>query len=65
LNALQQQQGGAAGAAGAGGASKSVDLESMKLERLVTKRSQMFDTLRQIIDRYNQTAKGVIDSIAR
>jgi hypothetical protein len=37
----------------------------MKLKRLVDNRSQMFDALRQIIDRYNLTAKGIIDAIGR
>ena len=32
---------------------------------MVTKRSEMFDTLKNIIDKYNQTAKGIIDSISR
>jgi hypothetical protein len=43
----------------------SIDIETMKLKRLVDKRSQMFDMLRQIIDRYNQTAKGIIDTVGR
>jgi hypothetical protein len=43
----------------------SIDVETMKLKRLIDKRSQMFDILRQIIDKYNQTAKGIIDSIGR
>ena len=33
--------------------------------RMIDKRSQMFDMLRQIIDKYNQTAKGIIDSMGR
>jgi hypothetical protein len=49
----------------AGGNSPSIDVETMKLKRLIDKRSQMFDMLRQIIDKYNQTAKGIIDSIGR
>jgi hypothetical protein len=69
INALQQAQ----NAAGKGGGGKgggvpgapSIDVETMKLKRLIDKRSQMFDMLRQIIDKYNQTAKGIIDSIAR
>ncbi|MBK8010011.1 MAG: hypothetical protein IPK13_01570 [Deltaproteobacteria bacterium] len=52
-------------AAGADGSSKSVDVETTKLKRLTDKRSQMFDLLRQIIDGYNKTAKGIIDSIGR
>lgn len=45
--------------------SPSLDVETMKLKRMIDKRSQTFDALRQIIDRYNQTAKGIIDSIGR
>jgi hypothetical protein len=63
-------------ASGAGGAfaggngtpgesSPSIDVETLKLKRMVDKRSQMFDMLRQIIDKYNQTAKGIIDTIGR
>jgi len=43
----------------------SVDVETMKLKRLIDKRAQMFEMLRQIIDRYRQTATGIIDSIGR
>jgi hypothetical protein len=46
-------------------ASPSIDVETMKLKRLIDKRSQMFDMLRQIIDKYNQTAKNIIDSQSR
>ena len=42
-----------------------IDVESMRLKRLIDKRSQMFDMLRQVIDKYNQTAKGMIDSVGR
>jgi len=45
--------------------SPSIDVETMKLKRMIDKRSQMFDMLRQIIDKYNQTAKGIIDSMGR
>jgi hypothetical protein len=76
INSLQQQQnggqggfpGGATGPGGGGGgdgSSPSIDVETMKLKRLIDKRSQMFDMLRQIIDKYNQTAKGIIDSMGR
>jgi hypothetical protein len=59
------------GLAGAGaitnpdGSAPSVDMESMKLKRMVDKRGQMFDTLRSIIDRYNETAKNLIQSMGR
>jgi hypothetical protein len=76
INSLQQQQnggqggfpgggGGQAGGGGGEGSSPSIDVETMKLKRLIDKRSQMFDMLRQIIDKYNQTAKGIIDSMGR
>jgi len=69
INSLQQQQngGGGPGANGPGqlGGAPSIDVETMKLKRLIDKRSQMFDMLRQIIDKYNQTAKGIIDSMGR
>ncbi len=39
----------------------TIDVETMKLKRLIDRRSQMFE----IIDKYNQTAKGIIDSIGR
>ncbi len=72
INSLQQQQGGksmnagntAAGSVG-DGSNSSIDVETMKLKRLIDKRSQMFDMLRQIIDKYNETAKNLIQSIAR
>jgi hypothetical protein len=63
INQLQQQQTANGGQPVQG--APSIDVETMKLKRLVDKRSQMFDMLRQIIDKYNQTAKGIIDSIAR
>lgn len=47
------------------GSNTSIDVETMKLKRLIDKRSQLFDTLRQIIDKYNQTAKSLIDTIGR
>ncbi len=53
------------GSGSSGNNSPSIDIESMKLKRMVDKRSQMFDILRQIIDKYNQTAKSMIDSIGR
>ena len=44
---------------------QSIDVEAMKLKRLTDKQSQMFDMLRQLVDQYNQTAKGIIDSLGR
>ena len=57
--------GGVGGKMGGGGNSPSIDVETMKLKRMIDKRGQMFDMLRQIIDKYNETAKGVIQSIGR
>jgi hypothetical protein len=45
--------------------SPEFDVEAMKLKRAIDKRTQTFELLRQIIDRYNATAKGIIDSIGR
>ena len=42
---------------------KSIDLETKKLERMITKRSQLFDTLGKIMERYDQSAKNVIQSM--
>ena len=44
---------------------QTIDTEVLKLKRLVDKRGQLFDIMRQIIDKYNQTAKSIIDSIGR
>jgi hypothetical protein len=73
VNQLQQQQNGGGGKGGKGGGGKggggggeaSIDVESMKLKRLIDKRGQMFDMLRQIIDKYNETAKNMIQSVSR
>lgn len=48
-----------------GGSDSSIDVETIKLKRLIDKRSQMFDMLRQIVDKYNETAKGIIQSMGR
>ena len=42
---------------------KSIDMETKKLERMITKRSQLFDTLGKIMERYDQSAKNVIQSM--
>lgn len=60
VNQLQQQQQNSKG----GSKGPSIDVETMKLKRMIDKRSQMFDLLRQIIDRYNETAKGIIDKMS-
>ena len=43
--------------------STNTDLETQKLQRMVEKRSQMFDMLKQIMEKYDQTAKGVIQNL--
>ncbi|HJQ61087.1 MAG TPA: hypothetical protein VJ890_29550 [Vineibacter sp.] len=43
----------------------SIDVETMKLKRLIDKRSQMFDMLKGIMEKYDATAKGVIQGIGR
>ena len=60
LNKLQNQQGGKKG--GKSG-EKSIDIETKKLERMIQKRSQLFDTLGKIMERYDQSAKNVIQSM--
>jgi hypothetical protein len=50
---------------GPAGSQPSIDVETMKLKRMIDKRSQMFDILRSIIDKYNETAKNIITSIGR
>ena len=62
IEALQNKQGGAQG--GAQG-DKSIDVETMKLKRSQDKRGQMFDALRQIIDKYNETTKNINQSMSR
>ena len=43
----------------------SIDVETMKLKRLIDKRSQLFEEVSQILDKYNDTAKSAIDKINR
>lgn len=45
---------------GPANASPSVDVETMKLKRMIDKRNQMFDILRSIIDKYNEDRKSVV-----
>ncbi len=68
LNQLQNQQGargkgGVGGKKGGGDGEKSIDIETKKLERMIQKRSQLFDTLSKIMERYDQSAKNVIQSM--
>ena len=53
------------GKLGGSGESPSIDVETLKLKRMIDKRTQLFDTLRSIIDKYNETAKNIIQSIGR
>jgi hypothetical protein len=43
--------------------SASVDVETMKLKRLIDKRSQTFDLMQQQIDNYDRSAKEILDSM--
>ena len=63
--------GGAIGGQGANGAQNgnkaesSVDVETKKMERMMTKRKQMFQMLSEIMNAYKETAKNTIQSINR
>ena len=65
VNQLQQQQGAQGGQQGQPPGAPSIDVETMKMKRTIDKRSQMFDMLRQVIDKYNETAKNIIQSVGR
>ena len=65
INQLQQQQGARGGQQGQPPGAPSIDVETMKMKRTIDKRSQMFDMLRQVIDKYNETAKNIIQSVGR
>lgn len=52
-------------ASGKNGGQDSVDVETQKLQRMVSKRSNMFNMLQKIMEGYNQTAKGTIQSMNR
>jgi hypothetical protein len=45
--------------------SATVDVETMKLKRMIDKRSQLFEAMRAQIDGHNQKAKAIIDSMER
>ncbi len=51
--------GGNAGAA----ASPSIDVETQKLKRMIQKRADLFELLSKIMERYDQSAKNVIQSM--
>jgi hypothetical protein len=44
-------------------ASPSIDLETQKLKRMIQKRAQLFDLLGKIMERHNQLAKNVVQSM--
>lgn len=54
------QAGNAEGAAG-----ESIDVAVFDLQRLSTKRNQMFETLTAIVERYQRTADSVIQDLSR
>jgi len=62
LGGIGSKLGGASGGSGQDG-EKSIDLETKKLERIITKRATLFDTLGKIMERYDQSAKSVIQSM--
>jgi hypothetical protein len=43
--------------------SKSIDVETLALSRLTTKREQFFKLLQGTIEKYNQTAQGVLQKL--
>jgi hypothetical protein len=43
----------------------SIEVETMKLKRLIDKRAQTFDLMRQILDKYDRSAKKAIESTNR
>ena len=45
------------------GRSAAADLEAVKLKQLVESRKHLFDIFRQIVDRYNETAKNAVQSL--
>jgi hypothetical protein len=48
---------------GGGNSSPSVDVETQKLQRMIQKRSQMFEMMSAIMRKYDDTAKNVIQNI--
>ena len=61
LDAARKFSGGGAAAGAAG--SPSFGLEAKKLQRMVQKRAQLFDVLGEIMQKYDQSAKNVIQSM--
>jgi hypothetical protein len=66
-NGIGSKLGGAGAAGGQNGQQKqnSIDIETQKLSQLTKKRGNMFQTLQKIMEGYNSTAKGTIQSMNR
>jgi hypothetical protein len=45
------------------GSSPSIDVETQKLQRMIQKRSQMFEMLSRIMEHYNETAKSIVQNL--
>jgi hypothetical protein len=54
-----------AGTAAGGAGDKSVDIQTMKLKHKIDQRTALFDMLRQIMDKYQQTTNEVVRSMGR
>lgn len=61
LDAARKFSGGGANAGAAG--SPSIDVETKKLKRMIQKRSELFDVLGKIMEKYDQSAKNVIQNM--
>jgi len=46
-------------------AQSASDLDLLKLQRMMQARSQMFELLSNVLKKYDQTAKGIIDNMGR
>jgi hypothetical protein len=49
--------------AGRGKSSDSVDVGTLQLQRILTKRDQMYDLVRQVFDKYNSNAMAAINNL--
>jgi hypothetical protein len=54
------QQGGGDGKTISGGETPSIDTEMMKLKQQTDRRGQLFDTMRQVVEKYDESAQGAI-----
>ncbi len=64
-NSQNQKAEGAGPQQGGNVENPSIDIETMKLERMVKKRGHMFEMLKSLISKYDETAKSVNQSIGR